>query len=608
MVAQFVNQSRRLQLQAVRQALRRVPALLWEADARLTVLLSCLQAGQTIVPIAQLWVFKLIVDRLVAALRLPEHMRNSQAILWLIALEFLLAAVGLALREAMNVARAVLAERLTEHISTRILAHAQKLDLEVLERPDYYDRLRRAEESTFYRPSDLLVQLLNALQGVVTLVAVAFVLTRLQPFALPLLLLAAVPYAAVHSGAAVRFYALSTGQTPETRQARYLSQLLSTDASSKELRVFGLGSYFLDRYGRILARHERLIRDYAQARGLKSALTGLLPAAAYAAIFAYFGLQALSGHITVGDLTLYVGVAIRSQDVLQQTMFSLSGIVENSLFLDDYFGFLSIRPALLTGGEVKPPDPIRAGVRFDGVSYRYAGSDRDALADVDLELHTGETVAVVGENGAGKTTLVKLLARLYDPAAGTVSVDGQDLRELDPDAWRRHIAVIFQDFVQYYLTALENVGFGQVEAMNDELRITEAAEKGGADQVIAKLPRGYRTILGRWFDQGVQLSGGEWQKIALARAFMRDAPILVLDEPTASLDARSEYEVFQRFRALTRGRIVLLISHRFSTVRMADRIYVLESGRVVEEGTHDELLAREGRYAELFHLQAAGYR
>ena len=608
-MAQSIGQSRRSQLKRVGHALRRVPVLLWQTDARRSALLAALQACQALVPVGQLWVAKLIVDRLVAALRLPHPLDASGRILMLVAIVFALAAFGLLLREAINFERQVLAERLTNYVSTRILAHAQRLDLQMLERPEFYDRLRRAEESAFYRPAGMLFQLLGLFQGGVSLLAMGVLLTRLHPLALPLLLLAAIPYAIVHSGAAIELHTLSMGQTAETRQARYLSHLLGTDAGAKELRVFGLGEYLLSRYRAILDRHVDQISDLAWRRSLLSALTGLLPAAAYAGMFAYFCLQALSGHITIGDLTLYTGLVLRSQDVLQQTMLNLSSIVENSLFLDDYQAFLRLQPEMsMPPGGLPPPLPIREGVRFDDVTYHYPGSSHDALHDVSLELRAGETVAIVGENGAGKTTLVKLLARLYDPECGRVTIDGRDLRELDADAWRQQIAVIFQDFVQYYLTAAENIGFGRVDALADERRVEEAAGRSGADSVIERLPQGYRTVLGRWFEQGVQLSGGEWQRIALARAFMRDAPIVVLDEPTASLDARAEYEVFRHFGELTRGRIVLLISHRFSTVRMADRIYVLDAGRIVEAGSHDELLARGGRYAELFQLQAAGYR
>lgn len=591
------------------RVLRGAPVLLWQADRSRTAVLFTLQIFQTLVPLAQLWVAKLIIDRLVIALRSPHPTDASHSVLWLVLVEFALAVVSLILREAINYHRQVLAETVTAHVSIRLLTHTQRLDLPLLERPEFYDRLRRAEESAFYRPAGLLFQLLAVVQGALTLLAALLILARLQPFALPFLLMAAIPYAVVQSGTAAQFYTLSMGQTPEARQARYFSHLLSTDEGAKEIRVFGLGAYLLARYRDILLRNQQQIARLAWSRGLRSILAAVLPAAAYTSIFAYLCLQALGRHITVGDLTLYIGLVFRSQDALQQLMLNLSSTLENSLFLQDYRGFLRLQPVMpVHDGGARVSLPIRQGVRFDGVTYRYAGSTHDALADVSLELRAGETVAIVGENGAGKTTLVKMLARLYDPDVGSITVDGQDLRSLDAEAWRGNIAVIFQDFLQYYLTAAENIGFGQVDALDNTRRVEIAAERGGADDVLSRLPHGYGTILGRWFDGGVQLSGGEWQRIALARAFMRDAPILVLDEPTASLDARAEYEVFQCFRELTRDRIVLLISHRFSTVRMADRIYVLADGRVVETGDHEALMSRGGRYSELFRLQAAGYR
>lgn len=596
------------QARALGQALRRLPAMLWETDARSTVLLASLQCLGTLVPVGQIWVAKLIVDRLVEALRQPHPLSARGGILLLVGVELGLALLGLALTEAIGFVRTMLAERLTAHVSARILAHAQQLDLATFERPAFYDRLRRAEESALYRPAGLLFRLLDLLGGGVMLAALAVVLTRLHPLALPLLLLASIPYAVVHSREAVHLHALATAQTPETREARYLAGLLSGDAAAKELRVFGLSDLLLGRYRRILERHERQLGALARRRSARSALTGLLPAAAYASIYGYFCLQALSGHITVGDLTLYTGVVLRSQDLLQQTMFSLSGIVEHSLFLDDYFAFLALQPAPRTATRLLPSSPIRRGIRFEGVSYRYGESERPAVEDVWLDLPAGETVALVGENGAGKTTLVKLLAGLYAPCEGRVTVDGCDLRNLDPEAWRQQIAVIFQDFVRYHLTARENIGLGRAEALDDELRIAAAAAWSGADAVVQRLPRGYDTVLGSRFGGGVGLSSGEWQRVALARAFMRDAPLLVLDEPAAGLDARAEYEIFNRVRDLARDRTILLISHRFSTVRMADRIYVLDGGRLVETGTHHQLLSRAGRYAELFQLQAAGYR
>ncbi|HLJ68526.1 MAG TPA: ABC transporter ATP-binding protein [Chloroflexota bacterium] len=604
-----VPHDRRERLRALRRALRSLPAILWDMDRRHTALLLAVQAFQALAPLAQLWVAKLIVDRLVAALHQPHPLDQARSILLLVAIELAIALAGVVAREVVAFQRQVLAERLIGHVTTRIIAHTQTLDLETLERPAFYDHLRRIEEGAFYRPAALLFQLLAVLQGAVTLVVTAVLLARLQPLILPLLLLAGLPYAMVQSGAAVALFTLSTGQTSETRRARYFSHLLTTDSGAREIRVFGLGDYLLGRYRAILQMHERRTARLARQRALRSIVSAVLPATAYAGILALLALQVLRRAVTVGDVTLYLGLVLRSQDVLQQMMIGLSSIVENSLFLADYTAFLALQPGMREPAQGwAPPSPIERGLRFENVSYRYRGAARDALSGVTLEIKPGETVAIVGENGAGKTTLVKMLTRLYEPDGGRITVDGYDLRDLDAGAWRRQIAVIFQDFIHYYLTAAENIGFGQIEALDDQGRIRAAARQGGAEEVIERLPGGYGSMLGRWFDQGVQLSGGEWQRIALARAFMRDAPILVLDEPTASLDARAESQIFCDFREHSRGRTVLLISHRFSTVRVADRIYVLEDGGIVESGHHDDLMRAGGRYAELFQLQAAGYR
>lgn len=607
-MGRFIGASRLRSLRAIGTALRRVPVLLWRTNSGLTVLLIALQCGLALVPVGQLWVAKLILDQLVEALRLPDPLAAGDEIQRLVAIGFGLAIASLALREGVNLGRTLLSGQLTVQVTTQILAHAQRLDLEIFERPEFYDRLRRAEQGSNYRPAGLLFQMLNVVQGAVSLAGLAAVLIGLHPLALPFLLLAAMPYAVVHSRSATQFYALATQQTPENRRADYLAQLLSADQAAKELRLFGLSDYLLGRHRQILERHERQNRALAWRRSVRSVLAGALPAIAYVGIYAYFAQQALAGRITAGDLMLYTGAVLRSQDLLQGTIRSLSGIVENSLYLDDYFGFLALEPKILVGVGGPAPPPIREGVRFEEVSFRYQDSPRRALSDLCLDLPTGKTVAIVGENGSGKTTLVKLLARLYDPDSGRVTVDGRDVREFDAGAWRRQIGVVFQDFVQYYLTAAENIGLGRVDALDDQQRVEAAAKRSGADRVIARLSQGYHTVLGRWFDHGTQLSGGEWQRIALARAFMSDAPILVLDEPTSALDARAEYEMFRRIQELSRGHLVLLISHRFSTVRMADCIYVLEAGRVVEAGNHEELLAQGGRYAELFQLQAAGYR
>jgi ATP-binding cassette subfamily B protein len=590
------------------RALASLRVLLWQVDSRLTGVLALAQISQALIPLAELWIAKLVIDRLVAALRGAHPADAAPGILWLIALALGIAVVRIAASELGTYARQVLAERLTGHCSLQVLAHTQTLDLETLEQPQTRTHLQRIQEGLFYRPAALLFRLVSGAHAVVTLVTAALLLLYLYPLCVPLLVVAAVPYALVQSGAAVQLFTLSMGQTPETRKAQYVASILGGTAEAKEVRSLGLATHLLARYRGMLTAHERLIAGIAGRRGVRSGIAALLPAAAYAGIFALLALRALDRTITIGDLTLYIGLVLRSQDALQQLTTDLAGVVENSLFIDDFSAFLRIETPVTSRLTGRTAPLLKRGIRIDGLTYRYPGSGEDALRDVTLELPSGRTVAIVGENGAGKTTLVKLLTGLYRPQGGSVSVDGIDLRDLDLAEWRRHIAVIFQDFIHYALTAAENIGFGQVEHLHDRERIAAAAEQAGAGRLIARLPAGYDTPLGRVLEQGAQLSGGEWQRVALARAFMRSAPVLIMDEPTAALDARAEFEVFRVLRELTRDRTVLLISHRFSTVRLADYIYVLDRGRLVEEGTHQDLLQQHGRYAELFELQAAGYQ
>jgi len=604
-----IVQARAAQLRSAGTALRAVWPLLVRTDRPLTLVLGVAQAAQAVIPLAELWIAKLVIDRLVSALRTPHPSHAAVAILWLVALALILALLRIVAGEVGTYSRQVLAERVTIYCSEQLLARVQLLDLETLERPNVRTHLQRLQEGLFYRPAALVFRLVSGLQGSVTLITSAVLLLYLFPICLPLLVVAALPYAAVQSSAAVDSFTLSMGQTRPTRTAQYLASILSGPAEAKEVRILGLGGHLTHRYRQLLAAHQATIASLARRRGLRSALAALVPAVAYAGVFALLAARALDRQITVGDLTLYIGLVLRSQDALQQLATDLAGVVENSLFLDDYNSFLRITPTRLQplrGWAAAPP--VRRDVSFDGVSYRYPGAEEDALHEVSLQLPAGRTIALVGENGAGKTTLVKLLTGLYEPRSGTISADGIDLRSVDADAWRRQIAVIFQDFIHYALTVRENIGFGQVDQLQDRERIAQAAERGGAGGLIARLPAAYDTMLGRVMDEGAQLSGGEWQRIALARAFIRDAPVLVLDEPTSALDARAEFETFRVLRELTRDRAVLLISHRFSTVRLADYIYVLERGRIVEAGSHEELLRFGGRYAELFELQAAGYQ
>ncbi|HEX7593413.1 MAG TPA: ABC transporter ATP-binding protein, partial [Anaerolineae bacterium] len=398
-------------------------------------------------------------------------------------------------------------------------------------------------------------------------------------------------------------------RAPEARKLSYLEYLLTDYDSVKEIRLFGLGEPLLGRYANLFWTFLQQDQSIAQKRSFASFGWGLLATLSYYAAYAWIVFNAVGNLITLGDMTLYLGIFRSSQSMFEAIFNGLSELYENGLFMSNLFTFLELQPQMIVAARPVPvPSDIRQGIEMRHVSFKYTGHDEYALHDVNLKINPGEKIALVGPNGAGKTTLIKLLTRLYDPTEGQILLDGVDLRDYDLRELRQRIGVIFQDFVRYHLAASENVGFGQIEALDDRPRIVRAAEKSGAHPLITALPEGYETTLGRWFSKGRDLSGGEWQKIALARAFMRDCRVLVLDEPTAALDAENELKGFQQFRELAEDKIAVLISHRFSTVRMADHIYVIERGQITEQGTHGELLAQGGTYARLFTLQAESYR
>jgi ATP-binding cassette subfamily B protein len=591
------------------KALRNIPDLLrmvWNTSPSLTSLSVLLRGIAALLPIVSLWVAKLILDRVVLAVTKQPVERSE---IWqLLAIEVMLALASDALTRGVHLCDSLLGDRFGNHISLRMMTHAGKLDLVSFEDPVFYDKMERARRQTTSRLG-MLADLATTGQQLLTLVTLSLSVVWFSPWFLLLLIVAVVPAFLGETRFAVLAYSLLYQWTPERRQLDYLRMLGASNASAKEVKIFGLQEYLTSRTRTLFEQFYESNRKLAVKKAVTGTLLNVLPTAGYYGSYAYILYGTLSGRLTIGDLTFLTAAFARSRGLIEQIFMQISRIAEQALFIEDLFAFFRTEPTIQSPANPLPaPRPIRSGWEFRNVSFAYPGAERLVLNSVDLRIEAGEKIALIGENGSGKTTLVKLLTRLYDPTAGTILLDGIDLREYNIEELRKEIGVIFQDFMRYDMRVLENIGFGNIDISGDEVRIREAARKSYAEDLVESLPQGYEQMLGRRFDGGMDLSGGQWQKIALARAYLRDAQLLILDEPTATLDARAEFEVFKRFTELTQDRMAVLISHRFSTVRMADRILVLDGGVIAEQGTHMELLARSGRYAELFELQAAGYR
>ncbi|MBN2303396.1 MAG: ABC transporter ATP-binding protein [Anaerolineae bacterium] len=590
--------------------LKRALRLVWQSSPRWLVINSVMIAIQSALPLLALYLMKLMLDSVAVALDATDKDAAFHDVSLWIGLSMGLVILGVIIRSLAELASEVQVQFVTNHMYDIIHAKSLEVDLEYYENSDYYNTLHRAQEEAPYRPAHIVNNLLQIGQNGLSLIAIAGLLMSVHWGIAIVLLLATIPGVIVRMKYAGKMYHWQRLRTLLERKTSYFDWLLTGGEYAKEIRLFDLGSFFT---GRLQASRQQLQTERLRIITQRSLLGLVIEAGAALAIygtFAFIAYRTVYGDFTLGALVMYYQAFQRGQSLLQGFLSSLARLYEDNLFLSNLYEFLDLKKKIEEPATPAPiPRPIRSEIVFDRVSFRYAGSEVDALSDVTLRIRPGEVVAVVGENGSGKTTLVKLLCRLYDTGSGCITIDGTDIRQFETRALRREISVIFQDYIQYQMTARENIWVGNTALPQDDEAIIAAARQSGADEVLTRLKHGYDTFLGRWFDEdSTELSIGQWQKVALARAFLRDAQLVILDEPTSALDAKAEYEVFRQFRQLLNGRAAVLISHRMSTVKLADHIYVLHQGKLIESGTHDELMHLNGSYARLFELQAQYYR
>ena len=595
-------------------ALRNLPeffSLIWSCNNWLAALNILLRVIRASLPLAMLYVGKLIIDEIVRISVIASGPAVENPDMSIVTI-YVLIELGLAvfsdlLGRGIALLDSLLGDLVSHEISLRLMHQSARLDLECFEDSDFYDKLERARRQASSRIL-LMSQVLAQLQDSITVFFLAAALITFNAWLLLLLAITLIPAFLGETHFNSQSYSLMYGWTQERRELDYLRFAGASDETAKEVKIFGLSDFFGSRYKKLAGEYYRANRDLSARRAAWGGLLSMVGSLGYYTAYAVIIYRTVYGELSLGDLTFLSGSFLRLRSLMEAILIRFSSIADSALYLRDLFDFLEMEPRIISIDNSLPfPVTIRKGFTFENVGFRYPQMKQWVLRDVSFTLHPGEKLALVGENGAGKTTLVKLLTRLYDPVEGRIMLDGHDLRKYNLDGLRDAVGVIFQDYVKYHLTATENIAVGLIDERNNQTRIKEAARQSLADKVIENLPNGYQQMIGRWFKQGTNLSGGEWQKIAIARAYMRDAQLLILDEPTASLDARAENEVFRRFVELTFDKCAVLISHRFSTVRMADRIVVLHEGKLLEHGTHDELLAVGGRYSELFQMQAAGY-
>lgn len=579
--------------------------LVWASSPTKTMLSFSLRILRSVMPIALLYIGKLIIDQVVVL----SSKGGDQNLLWeLVSIEFMLAIVTDGLNRAIILTDSLLGDLFSNHTSVRIMAHAATLDLDQFEDSVFYDKLERARQQTVGR-SILLTQVMSQVQDMVSMIFLLGGLIAFNPWLIFLLILAILPSFLGESHFNGQNYALTRSQTPERRELDYIRFLGASDETAKEVKVFGLSDFIISRFKKISNKFYTDNSRLAVRRSLWGVLFSVLGSVGYYAAYGFIIYQAANAVITIGTLTFLAG-SFRQLSSLMETMLArFTSVSQGAIYLNDFIEFFEIKPKISIADKPLPfPVPIKTGFVFEGVGFKYQNSESWANRNLNFKLAPGEKLALVGENGAGKSTLVKLLARLYDPTEGRILLDGIDLKRYDIDGLRFNLGIIFQDYLRYQMTLSQNIAVGNIQQSDNKELINKAAKESLADAVAQKLPGKYDQWLGKRFNNGVELSGGEWQKVALARVYMKDAQLLILDEPTAALDARAEFEVFQRFAELTEGKSAVLISHRFSTARLADRILVLDNGEILELGTHSELIKKNGKYAELFELQARGYQ
>ncbi|HWD90062.1 MAG TPA: ABC transporter ATP-binding protein [Mucilaginibacter sp.] len=592
------------------RALRNLPGffrLVWQSSPRMMLINVILRFLKASLPFLLLYIGKLIIDQVV-------HLRAddgsfSKDFLWkLVAIEFALAILSDGLGRAITLMDSLLGDLFSNHTSVKIMEHAAKLDLDQFEDAVFYDKLERARQQTLGR-TILLSQVMGQVQDIITMCFLAAGLMAFNPWLIVLLIIAILPAFIGESYFNDQTYALTRSQTPQRRELDYLRYIGASDETAKEIKMFSLSGFIIERFKLLSDKFYADNKKIAVKRSVWGTFFALLGSIGYYAAYVFIIARTVSGALTIGQLTFLAGSFRQLRTLLEGVLGRFTTVSQGAIFLSDFFEFFDIQPNIHNSQRPRPfPNPIQLGFTFENVGFQYLNSDRWANRHLNFTLRPAEKLALVGENGAGKSTLVKLLARLYDPTEGRILLDGHDLKEYDLTELREHIGIIFQDFLRYQMTFSQNIAAGNITEKENEELIKAAAGQSLADELAKRLPGGYDQMLGKRFAEGVELSGGEWQKVAIARAYMRDAQLLILDEPTSALDARAEYQVFERFTELTRGKMAVLISHRFSTVRMADRIVVLDQGEIVEIGSHEELLAKGGRYAELFQLQAMGYQ